>query len=495
MIIYRMDVKTAFLNGELKEEVYVSQPEGFIDPDHPTHVYRLKKGFYGLKQAPRAWYNTILRFLLDNKFSKDDIIFTSTDLKACNTFSKEMSLKFQMSMMEQMSSFLGLQVSQSPGGIFINRSKYAQEILIKYGMDTSDPVDTPMVDRLKLDEDPLGIPVDQTRFRGTINWGLLYPKDTAMALTAYADADHAGCQDTRRITSGSAQFLGDKLMSWSSKKQKSTAISTTEAEYIAISGCCAQILWMRSQLTDYGFAFHKIPLGREESPGQTDMVEEPNDTIQPSPIPSKKDTQTDEKGRGKKLLEDKPPEKVVIHDDYPDQTIIIRGNLSAETRAQDIPSHGTESVKETEHSSRQKKDLNKAYLKDLYPLLEIDWKIESLMGFKYNYFLDAYKAYHQIQMAKKDEEKMAFHTDEVFCYIKMPFGLKNARATYQRLVDTIFKGQMGQNLEAYVDDMVIKSKTKPEMIKDVQETLLTLQKINMKLNPKNAPSECWKAYF
>ncbi|GJZ23900.1 hypothetical protein Tco_0561359 [Tanacetum coccineum] len=81
-----------------------------------------------------------------------------------------------------------------------------------------------------------------------------------MALTAYADADHAGCQDTRRSTSGSAQFLGDKLVSWSSKKQKSTAISTTEAEYIAMSGCCAQILWMRSQLTDYGFVFNKIPL-------------------------------------------------------------------------------------------------------------------------------------------------------------------------------------------------------------------------------------------
>ncbi|GJU74618.1 retrovirus-related pol polyprotein from transposon TNT 1-94 [Tanacetum coccineum] len=210
MIIYQMDVKIAFLNGELKEEVYISQPEGFVDPDHPTHVYRLKKDLYGLEQALRAWYNTLSRFLLDNKFSKDDIIFASTDPKACDIFSKEMSSKFQMPMMGQMSVFSGLQVSQSPGGIFINQSKYAQEILIKYGMDTSDPVDTPMVDSLKLDEDPLGIPVDQTRFR---------------------DADHAGCQDTRR-----------------------------KAEYIAMSGCCAQILWMRSQLTDYGFAFHKIPM-------------------------------------------------------------------------------------------------------------------------------------------------------------------------------------------------------------------------------------------
>nr|GEU79333.1 retrovirus-related Pol polyprotein from transposon TNT 1-94 [Tanacetum cinerariifolium] len=329
MTIYQMDVKTAFLNGELKEEVYVSQPESFVDPDHPTHVYHLKKALYGLKHAPRAWYDTLLRFLLDNKFSKgefdptlftrrtgkhillvqiyvDDIIFALTDPKACDIFSNEMSSKFQMSMMGEMSFFLGLQVSQSPGGIFINQSKVALEVLKKFGMDSCDPVNTPMVDRLKLDEDPLGIPVDQTRFRSivgslmyltasrpdlvfavcmcaryhasptkkhlealkrvfwylreTINWGLWYPKDTAMALTAYADADHAGCQYTQRSTSESAQFLSDKLVSWSSKKQKSIAISTTEAEYIAMSGCCAQILWMRSQLTDYGFVFNKIPL-------------------------------------------------------------------------------------------------------------------------------------------------------------------------------------------------------------------------------------------
>ncbi|GJZ17090.1 reverse transcriptase domain-containing protein [Tanacetum coccineum] len=131
------------------------------------------------------------------------------------------------------------------------------------------------------------------------------------------------------------------------------------------------------------------------------------------------------------------------------------------------------------------KDLNKACSKDLYLLLEIDWKIKSLMWFKYKCFLDAYKGYNQLQMTKKDEEKTAFHTDEgVFYYTKMPFGLKNARATYQRLVDTVFKGQMGRNLEAYVDDMVIKSKTELEIIKDIEETLLTLKMVNMKLNPK-----------
>nr|GFA65479.1 retrovirus-related Pol polyprotein from transposon TNT 1-94 [Tanacetum cinerariifolium] len=162
MTIYQMAVKTAFLNGELKEEVYVSQPEGFVDPDHSTHVYRLKKALYGLKQAAGAWYDTPSWFLLDNKFSKgaidltlftqnigkhilfvqiyvDDIIFSSTDLKR-------------------------LQVSQNPGGIFINQSKFTLEILKKSGTDSCDPVDTPMVDRFKLDEDSLGIPIDQTRF-------------------------------------------------------------------------------------------------------------------------------------------------------------------------------------------------------------------------------------------------------------------------------------------------------------------------------------------
>nr|GEZ56910.1 hypothetical protein [Tanacetum cinerariifolium] len=173
-----------------------------------------------------------------------------------------------------------LQVSQSPEGIFINQSKFALEILKNVGMDPCDPIDTPMVDRLKLDEDPLGIPVDQTRFRSMVG-SLMYltasRPDLVFAVCMYAryqasptkkylealngsfDTDHAGCQDTRRSTSESAQFFDDKLVSWSSKKQKSTAISTIEAEYIAISGCCAQILWMRSQFTNYGFDFNKIP--------------------------------------------------------------------------------------------------------------------------------------------------------------------------------------------------------------------------------------------
>ncbi|GJZ38753.1 retrotransposon protein, putative, ty1-copia subclass [Tanacetum coccineum] len=239
MVVFQMDVKTTFLNKILKEEVYVSQPEGFVNQDHPNHVFRLKKALHGLKQAPRACLRDI----------------------------------------------------------FINQSKYALEMLKKYGLDQCDAIDIPMVGQSKLDEDPNRTPVDPTHYRGmvgslkyltasrpdlvfivcicaryqakptekhlnavkhvfrylkgTINMGLWYPKDTGFNLTAFADADHAGCQDSRPSTSGSAQFLGEKLVSWSSKKQKCTAISTIEAEYISLSSRCAQILWMRSQLTDY----------------------------------------------------------------------------------------------------------------------------------------------------------------------------------------------------------------------------------------------------
>ncbi|GJT12019.1 retrovirus-related pol polyprotein from transposon TNT 1-94 [Tanacetum coccineum] len=146
MTIYQMDVKTAFLNGELKDDVYVSQPEGFVDQDNPSHVYKLKKALYGLKQAPRAC--GMIGSLMYLTSSRPDLIYA---VCIC----------------------------------------------------------------------------------------LWYSKDTGMSMTAYADTDHARCQDTRRSTSGSAQFLSDKLVSWSLKKKKCTAISSTKAEYIALFGCYA----------------------------------------------------------------------------------------------------------------------------------------------------------------------------------------------------------------------------------------------------------------
>ncbi|GKD13702.1 retrovirus-related pol polyprotein from transposon TNT 1-94, partial [Tanacetum coccineum] len=260
MVIYQMDVKTAFLNGNLREEVYVSQPDGFVDPDNPYHVYKLKKALYGLKKAPRTWYDMLSSFLISQDFSKglvdptlfirrqgkelllvqiyvDDIIFAASTPKLCDLFAKII-----------------------PRGIFINQSKYALESLKKYGFDSCDPVDTPMVEKSKLDEDKEGKEVDPSHYhgmidtllyltasrpdlqfaicmcaryqarptekhlhavkrifqyqKGTVNRGLWYPKDSSITLTAFADADHAGCQDTR--TRERIEFL-DQHSGWNSK--------------------------------------------------------------------------------------------------------------------------------------------------------------------------------------------------------------------------------------------------------------------------------------
>ncbi|GJS03786.1 retrovirus-related pol polyprotein from transposon TNT 1-94 [Tanacetum coccineum] len=327
--VYQMDVKTTFLYGHLKEEVYVNQPDGFGGPYHPDQVYRLKKALYGLKQTPRAWYDELSNFLVSKGFSKgsidptlfitkhgedilivqiyvDDIIFGSTNPKLSKHFEKLMHIKFDMSMMGELKFFLGIQIHQSPRGIFINQAKYAQEILKKHGMTSCDSIGTPMATK-HLDADLSGTLVDQTKYhsmvralmyltasrpdivhatcycaryqakptekhltavkrifrylKDSINMGLWYPKDTGFELTAFSDSDHAGCLDSRKSTSGGIQFLGgDKLVSWSSKKQDCTSMSSAEAEYVSLSACCAQVLWLRTQLTDYGFHFDKIPM-------------------------------------------------------------------------------------------------------------------------------------------------------------------------------------------------------------------------------------------
>nr|GEX03512.1 retrovirus-related Pol polyprotein from transposon TNT 1-94 [Tanacetum cinerariifolium] len=302
--MFQMDVKTVFLHGTLKEDVYVCQPKGFIDADHPSHVYKLKKDLYGLKQAPRAWYDDLSRFLLKNHFFKgtidptlfirhfhdnilvvhvyvDDIIFGSTHPRYIQLFFDLMKSRFEMSMMGEMTFFLGLQVNQSPCGVFINQFKYVLEILKKYGMESCDPVGTPMEIKDKVDLDQNGTPVDATKYRsmigalmyltssrpdigkptekhlkevkrifhylwGTVNTGLWYTKDFGFELTVFSDADYAGCKDTFKSTSGGAQFLGEKLVSWSLKKQDCTALSTTEEEYVSLSACCTQVIWMRT---------------------------------------------------------------------------------------------------------------------------------------------------------------------------------------------------------------------------------------------------------
>nr|GEW12103.1 retrovirus-related Pol polyprotein from transposon TNT 1-94 [Tanacetum cinerariifolium] len=310
--VFQMDVKIAFLHGSLKEDMYVCQPEGYIDADHPSHVYKLKKALYGLKQVPRAWYDELSMFLLQNHFFKgtidptlfirrfdddilvvqvyaDYIIFGSTYPRYTHLFSDLMKSYFEMSMIGKMTFFLGLQVNQSPCGIFINQSNYVLEILKKYGMESCDPVGTPMEIKDKLDLDQNETPVDATKYRSmigalmyltssrtnivhatclcaryqakpiekhpkevkrifsylwrTINTGLWYMKDSGFKLTRFSDADYAGCKDTFKSTSGGAQFLGEKLVSWSSKKQDCTTLDNRRSKIcISIHLLCSSPL-------------------------------------------------------------------------------------------------------------------------------------------------------------------------------------------------------------------------------------------------------------
>ncbi|GJT82197.1 retrovirus-related pol polyprotein from transposon TNT 1-94 [Tanacetum coccineum] len=273
-----MDIKTAFLNDPLKEEVYVNQPDGFVDPHHADKVYHLKKLIYGLKQAPRAWYDELSNFLVSKGFSKGSIDPT-LNLKLSKKFEKLMHSKFEMSMMGELKFFLGIQIHLSPRGIFINQAKYDQEILKKHGMTLCYSIGTPMATK-PLDVDLSGTLVDKTKYRSMV--GTLMYLTTSRPNIVHAACycaryqarptekhlrevkqifDHAGYLDTRKSTSGDIQFLGgDKLGSWSSKKQDCTLMSSAEAEYVCLSAYCAQFLWLRTQLTYYGFYFDKIPM-------------------------------------------------------------------------------------------------------------------------------------------------------------------------------------------------------------------------------------------
>jgi hypothetical protein len=317
--VYEMDVKSTFLNGDLEEEVYMEQPEGLSLTDNPNYVCKLKKALYGLKQAPRAWYYSLDKFLQEKGFKKgtidrnlyiksegdnllvvlvyvDDIIFGCTNESSAQWFANSMQIEFEMSMIGELSYFLGLQVKQSSTGIFISQEKYLKEMLKKFHMEDSSTVNTPMVVGCKPSKDDISPDVDQRTYcsmigsllyitasrpdimqavgmvghfqfapkqihlvdvkrifkylKGTMNYGLWYPRNQNFQLTAYSDADSTNCVDERKTTSGGEFFLGDSLVAWLSKKKGSISLSTTKAEYIAATTCCTQILWMIQTLAD-----------------------------------------------------------------------------------------------------------------------------------------------------------------------------------------------------------------------------------------------------
>ncbi|KAI3669275.1 hypothetical protein L6452_40503 [Arctium lappa] len=279
-IVYQMDVKSAFLNGKLNEEVYVEQPPRFYDPKYLNYVYKLDKALYGLKQAPRAWFDTLTSFLISENFERgkidntlffrkikghiilvqiyvDDIIFGSTNSSLCTRFAKRMKKEYKMSMMGELTYFLGLQIKQSDKGTFISQGKYVKDMLKKFDLTQNSAMKTPMSPPLTLNKDPFGKPVNVTAYRGMIgsllyltvsrpdimystclcaryqsepkeshliavkrifrylkgthNLGLWYPKDSGFDLTGYSDSYFAGCKLDRNSTTGGCQLLEGKL--------------------------------------------------------------------------------------------------------------------------------------------------------------------------------------------------------------------------------------------------------------------------------------------
>nr|GEV30067.1 hypothetical protein [Tanacetum cinerariifolium] len=273
--------------ARIEEEVYVTQPPRFKDHDHPDKVYKVVKVLYGLHQAQKHVQIYV-----------DDIIFVSTNKELCTVFEKLMKDKFQMSSVGELNFFLGLQVTQKEDGIFISQDKYVNKILKKYNYSdvksASTPVDLekPLVkDRdandvyVHLYRSIIGSLMYLTSSRPDIIFvvcacarfqvtpkishllavkrifrylkskptlGLWYPRDSSFELVAYTDSDYAGATQDRKSTNEGCQFLGNKLISWQCKKQTMVATSTTEAEYVAASSCCGQVLWIQNQLPDYG---------------------------------------------------------------------------------------------------------------------------------------------------------------------------------------------------------------------------------------------------
>jgi hypothetical protein len=322
-----MDVKSAFLNGFLEEEVYVKQPPGFESAEFPHKVYRLRKVLYGMKQAPHACYGRLRVFLFSKgletgKVDKtlfllrqgddilivqvyvDDIVFGDLTHSLVARFAEDMSKEFEMSMMGELQFFLGLQIKQAKEGTF--EAKYMKDILKKFKMVDSKALSTPMSTTTVLDADEDGEPVDQEEYQSMIGsllyltmtmpdiqfsvclcahfqasprtshrqavkrifrylrytpkLGLWYSASSSLLLLGFSDADFAGCRVDRKSTSGTCQFLGSSLVSWSSRKQSSVAQSTTEAEYVAAASCCSQLLWISYTLSDFGEECSHVPL-------------------------------------------------------------------------------------------------------------------------------------------------------------------------------------------------------------------------------------------
>ncbi|CAL8083802.1 unnamed protein product [Prunus armeniaca] len=254
--LHQMDVKNAFLHGDLKEEVYLKLPFG-MPTSSPNDVCKLKSSLSGLKQAPQVWFEKFRSTLLGFSFTQN---------------------------LGQLTYFLGLEVHHQPYGLFLHQHKYSQDLVQLAGLTNTTSVNTPMELNVKYRRDDGELLEDPTTYRklfmqaprhhhlsavrriiryilGTPSRGLFFPTGSSLQLQAYSDADWAGCPDTRRSTTGWCMFLGDALISWKCKKQDHVSKSSTEAEYRAMSAACSEIIWLRGLFTELGFSpLHPTPL-------------------------------------------------------------------------------------------------------------------------------------------------------------------------------------------------------------------------------------------
>uniref|UniRef100_A0A2N9EJB2 CCHC-type domain-containing protein n=1 Tax=Fagus sylvatica TaxID=28930 RepID=A0A2N9EJB2_FAGSY len=291
----QLDIRNAFLHGFLKEEVYMIQPPGYVDPHHPQHVCRLQKSIYGLKQAPRAWFESFTTQLLNLAFQSshansslfiykegsviaflllyvDDIVLTGNNVQFITQLITNLSKVFELKDMGTLSYFLGLQIQRSLDGLSLTQTKYATDLLTKHNMlnslhyltFTRPDLSFAVHQVCQFMNTPTDIHLTATKrilryLRGTLDHGLHYTPGP-ISISAFSDADWAGDPNDRRSTSGLLFFLGNNPITWSAKKQLTVSRSSTEAEYRALASASAELCWLRTLLKDLGLYLHDPPI-------------------------------------------------------------------------------------------------------------------------------------------------------------------------------------------------------------------------------------------
>ena len=318
--LYQLDVKNAFLNGDLQETIYLEQPQGYVHPKYPNHVCKLKKALYGFKQAPRAWYEKLVRCLICAGFQEskadpslyikhdgrkiliiciydvDDLIVTGDDFDGIEKVKYMLNLKFKISDLGELKYFLGIEVIKTNDGVYLSQRKHMLDILKKFGMLASKPLLIPInvnirvrpdsgkkIDNVQMYrnlvgsllyatirrpdisytvgvfsqfmQEPTNVHLNACKrvlsyLKGTINHGLFYAYSADLKLEGYSNADWAGSPHDRRSTSGFVFMIGGSTISWSSKKQSTVALSSTEAEYKALTHATCEAVWLNKLLAD-----------------------------------------------------------------------------------------------------------------------------------------------------------------------------------------------------------------------------------------------------